>query len=964
MNAQAAQSYFTQGLAREDYYTKGQEIAGRWGGLGAQRLGFGAGTERTEVTRADFKALTDNRVPGTDQRLTPRDDDPRTVGYDLNFHAPKGVSLLYAIHKDDRILEAFRGAVDETMREIERHAETRVRLKGQYTDRDTGNLVWAEFVHLTARPNETHDLPDPHLHAHCFVINATFDPVEGRWKAGQFRRINQDCPYYQAAFHVRLANRLRALGYEVDRTQKGWDLAGVPRELTQKYSNRTTEIERFADAKGIIDPVARGALGARTRRAKQTALTMPELQRAWGARLELGERALLKAIDDRGRGGGVVSPPGGDGGPGGGRVMARQALEWAVRHCFERRSAYPLKRLVADAAMHGLGRVTVEDLWAEVPKLDLVEREVRGQSLVTTRAILEEERAVLGFAVDGKATQVPVRARIVRESGEDWRFRDDRLDTDQRRVVDHVLDSTDRVVMIRGAAGTGKTTLMTEAIAAIRAGAQSVVVVAPTAEAARGEESLRSKGFKGAETVAKLLDDERYQKGLRNGNGGGVLWVDEAGLLGTATLRRVFEVAEKHDARVVLCGDARQHKAVERGDALRVLERRGGIVPAELVNIRRQQGEYREAIAALSSGDTGGGLARLDGMGAIHEEPDHHARIAAAARDYVSCVREGRSVVAVCPTHYEGGRVAQEIRGLLREEGMIQGKDREFTRLRDLNWSEAAREDARSYEPGLVVRFHQAARGVVAGDRCDVLGRGLGEDGREVVRARTPRGVEIDLPLDQAARFQVYGAEPIHLAVGDQVRITRNGPTADKRGRVFNGAVHTVQGFTQHGAIELSPSVPGGRPKILPKEFGHFAYGMVRTSHAAQGKDADHALIIQSAASVPASDAAQFYVSASRGKKSIAVYTDDKALLHETAKRTADRMSGTELAGDGGVDPALVRSATPALRKAQQTAIRKSHEAMRERAKKDAAGKAEVVTRAPAKQRAPERGGRGMKRDR
>lgn len=958
MNAQAAQSYFTQGLAREDYYVKGQEIAGRWGGFGAERLAlFG------EVDRAAFKALTENRMPGVGGKLTPRDDLPRTVGYDMNFHAPKGVSLLHAIHRDGRILDAFRESVADTMREIERHAETRVRLGGKYEDRATGNLAWAEFVHLTARPNETHDLPDPHLHAHCFVFNATFDAVEDRWKAGQFRRILQDAPYYQAAFHARFAGRLRDAGYEVERTRKGWDIAGIPRSLVEKYSNRTTEIERFADAKGIIDPVAKGQLGARTRKSKDASLGLDALQSAWDQRLSPEERTLLSSINDRGT---TPDPTGTGDGPGDDPLMARQALDWAVRHCYERRSAYPTRRLVADALTYGVGRVQVEAMWDALPGIDLVRRVEKGQELATTRAIIEEERAVLRFAVEGKSTCLPVRERVRRATEEDWVWRDERLDADQRRVVDHVLDSTDRVLMIRGAAGTGKTTLMTEAIAAIKVGGQSVVVVAPTAEAARGEESLRTKGFKSAETVAKLLSDDRVQQGLRNTSGGGVLWIDEAGLLGTGTLRRVFEVAEKYDARVVLCGDVRQHKAVERGDALRILERQGGLVPAELVNIRRQQGAYRDAITDLSERRVDEGLTKLEAMGAIREIPDHHERIKAAARDYVERTRAGQSVIAVCPTHYEGGRVAQEIRSLMREEGGLTGPDREYSRLRDLGWSAAEREDANGYEPGLIAQFHRSAKGVLAGDKCEVLGRVKADDGREVVRARTPRGVEIELPLTEADRFQVYEKDTIRLAVGDSVRVTRNGGTIDRHGQVFNGAVHTIEGFGDHGAIVLSPAKPGGRPKVLPASFGHLAYGMVRTSPSSQGKDGDHALVIQSAASAAASDMAQFYVSASRGKKSVSVYTDDKALLRETAARCSDRLSGVELAGGQPVDPAMLQAASPELKRARQTAIRKSQQAMQERRKRETRNT--EVASAPGKPRdrtgGPGGRGRGLTRDR
>jgi len=37
----------------------------------------------------------------------------------------------------------------------------------------------------------------PHWHVHCFVHNATFDPVEQQWKAGQFRSLIADKGYFQ-----------------------------------------------------------------------------------------------------------------------------------------------------------------------------------------------------------------------------------------------------------------------------------------------------------------------------------------------------------------------------------------------------------------------------------------------------------------------------------------------------------------------------------------------------------------------------------------------------------------------------------------------------------------------------------------------------------------------------------------------------------------------------------------------
>src|SRR6185295_326055 len=104
-------------------------------------------------------------------------------------------------------------------------------------DRTTGNMVWGEFVHFTARP--VGGVPDPHLHAHCFVFNTTWDGKESRWKAGQFAGIKRDAPYFEAVFHSRLGGRMQDLGLAVERSRRGWELAGVPTSAIRKFSRRT-----------------------------------------------------------------------------------------------------------------------------------------------------------------------------------------------------------------------------------------------------------------------------------------------------------------------------------------------------------------------------------------------------------------------------------------------------------------------------------------------------------------------------------------------------------------------------------------------------------------------------------------------------------------------------------------------------------------------------------------------------
>src|SRR5207248_2849486 len=191
-SAKDAKRYY----ASADYYSEGQEIVGAWGGIGAQQLGLDG-----IVDQPSFDRLCDNLDPATGRPLTVRTLSDRTVGYDFTFSVPKSVSLLYALSGDRDILDAFRSAVDETMRDVEAEMKTRVRKGGKDTDRATGNMVWAEFIHTTSRPVD--GIPDPQLHAHVFAFNATWDSEERHWKAGQFRGLKADAPYFQAGFRVR-----------------------------------------------------------------------------------------------------------------------------------------------------------------------------------------------------------------------------------------------------------------------------------------------------------------------------------------------------------------------------------------------------------------------------------------------------------------------------------------------------------------------------------------------------------------------------------------------------------------------------------------------------------------------------------------------------------------------------------------------------------------------------------------
>jgi len=833
-SAAGAKSYYTTA----DYYSEGQELIGQWRGEAAKRLGL-AGTVQKET----WDALCDNRNPATGDKLTLRQKQHRRVGYDFTFDVPKSVSVLYSLTKDDRILDAFRESVNETMRDMEPEMQTRVRKEGKNGNRTTGNMLWGEFVHFTSRPVD--GVPDPHLHAHCFIFNMTWDKKETAWKAGEFGDLKRDAPYFEAKFHSRMARRLAGLGIAVERSRTGWEIAYVPKSVVRQFSRRTALIEEEAKRKGVLDAAAKSELGAKTREHKKKDLTFDQLRTEWSSRLSDGDRAAIAEVG--GRVGGTAI--------GEDARAPVEAVRHAMDHWFERKSVVPERALLAEAMKHAIAKAGPEAVENAYLRQDFVVGERKGQRVATTRDVLAEEMRMIAFARNGRGTQSKL-------SSKPHVFTHDWLNEGQRRAVLHVLTSRDRVVLIRGAAGVGKTAMMQEAVEAIQAGGKQVFTFAPSADASRGV--LRSEGFGNADTVARLLVDKRLHDDLK----GQVIWIDEAGLLGTKTTSHVFDLAEKLDARLIFCGDIRQHGPVERGAALRLLEEQAGLVPAEIKHIQRQKGSYKQAVRALSDGRTEDGFRQLDALGWVREVADDD-RCRVLTSDYVATVAAGKSALVVSPTHREGKQITAEIRNELKKLGRLKTEERPVLQLLNANLTEAQRADDVNYHPGGVLEFHQNAKGFRKGRRVVV--------GRE------------KLPLDRAARFQAFNAGELCLSPGDMVRITKNGLTADGKHRLNNGARYTVKGFNSSGDLVLDNGW------AVSKDFGHLDYGYVVTSHASQGKTVDCVFVGQSSLSFPASSREQFYVSCSRGRQSVTVYCDDKEALREAVAESDERITATEL---------------------------------------------------------------------
>ena len=600
----AAKAYFRS----SDYYAS---TPGEWLGKGAKQLGL-TGAAHTE----DFDALADNLDPHTGLPLTTYSRDGRRVGLDMTFNSTKSVGIARELAGpdnggDSRIEEAHRAAVKYTMSVFENDMEARVRSGGKNENRNTGNMVAYRVTHRDTRISGEDQKPDMSLHDHVFIFNATYDPVEQKWKAAEIGQIKHDAPYYEALYHNRLASNLRDLGYGIRRKDKAFEIAGVDDELVKKFSRRREYIKAVAKKLGITIQAGMDKLGATTRLGKAKELA-DDLNGYYASRLTAKEKQQLGVLK------GKPSY----------RSNEEKAVRYAIGHMFERNSVVDERRLYETAIRHGIGSVTAEGDSDRGHRQGVICK--NGEA--TTKDVLAEEGRIIDFAREGRGIMRPLLAPDRFSLGNSDHLT---LSAEQLAIIRHITTSSDQVVLVIGDAGTGKTRSVRTAFDAIHC---PVEMLAPSADASRGV--LRDEGFGKADTVASFLLSEKRQAAISNG----VMWIDEAGLLPIRDLSRLTEIAQEQNARIVLQGDPKQHRSVVRhGNMMNVLQEYAGLPVGRLTEIWRQQHKgYKAVVADIAAGKGAEGFDKLNALGWVRQTTTGNTPL---VDDYFEALRtkKGRS---------------------------------------------------------------------------------------------------------------------------------------------------------------------------------------------------------------------------------------------------------------------------------------------------------------------------------
>jgi conjugative relaxase-like TrwC/TraI family protein len=880
---------------QESYYTEDENVKGKWFGNQANAWGL-----EGEVEQQPFERLCEGQDPRSGLQLIRHvpakeyenaygeiiETSEHRAGWDATFSAPKSVSLAALVGGDERIRHAHDKSVNAALGELEQYVQARI--GGNNPAETTGKMIAAKFEHDAARPDRATGYAAPQLHTHVVIFNLT-QTEAGHIKPIQPLELFRSQQYATAIYRTALATELQKLGYEVtvDARTGAPEIKGFSKEYLAASSPRRQEIEHeSAEMKerlatqGIT--VEDGA-GLRQAAAKTDRMSKQYDREEMRARhLEMdakfGGQALRVAESAQEHGSLSLSDEEI-------KSRAQAAVTFARENAGEREAVVDKRRVMVDALRRNLCFTTfdavVGELNERIDSGDFI-RLIRNGTMeeLTTSRTVAMERSNIQQVVAGRGTQDPILEPV--ESGqavkEITEAQGITLNQSQRKAVETILESHDRIVGMQGLAGTGKTTTLAVLREAAERQGYEVEGFAPTGAAA---DLLAESGIK-TSTLQKFVASTQMESDI----GKKILYVmDESSLSDTRNMFLFFKKAGPV-AHVLLVGDTGQHQAVEAGAPFEQFVR-AGMQTATLDEIVRQKTDLKIAVEQLSKREILAAVRTLSDQGRITEIADDADRLIAIANDYAS---DPKRTLVISPANQERVAINSIIHRRLQEQGIVSQDDHGLKVLvnrQDMTGVE--RTFALAYVPGEdVVRYNRRSKlyAISPGD----YGRVLNANHRDnTITVGLEDGREITYNPERLSGVSVYKEAERQFAKGDRIQF--RAPFAEAK--VKNSELGTI---TEIADGNLTVALAGKRVVTFdPERFPHLDHGYAVTSYSAQGKTMDRVLVnAETTETDLLLNQRMAYVAMSRAKFDARVYTDSAAELGSALNRPKNKEMALE----------------------------------------------------------------------
>lgn len=984
-SAGGAATYF----ASDNYYTAEQaEMTSGWAGEGAKL----AGLEGT-VEAAVFEKVLNGQLPNGRQVGEP---ETRDHGRDFTFSMPKSASLLAYVSGDKRILAAHMEAVKETMAWVESNlAEARIKVDGKDVPIRTGNLVYALFAHDTSRKTD----PQGHIHAviaNMTQLPAEFrqpdkvDPKTGEITSDDgWRAWHNQTVYKQSALMTSMTNaifreKVEALGYTTEQSGKhgAFEVLGpngekIASTAIDGFSKRSADIKAKAEELGVTSPEGRREITQRTRDAKVDPGDRQTLADRWREEAkeysyngdEIYQAALAHTQDrpslidrarsavtaaitdtstrlsdflrqpsdplvDRGLAALTRSPS---------EARTQYATASAVRILSEREAAFATNDIIKtalDLGERGVTPARVEQRIGElVTQGQLVQEKStrldKAVDMVTTSDAIKQEMRILAAMDAGIDAARPLMPADIAAQKLQELAGDRTLNGQQLAAAVQIVSSTDRIVLVQGRAGAGKSTMLqpvakAEALdAAARllgdSGKTTTLLTADMRGNAKalafqnkmvadlrqdtGLEAMTVHGF--IASNSRFLDGTATPKALADRRAelsGSYLVLDEASMISNEQMDKLTAIANLMDVgRLAIIGDRKQLNPIDSGKSFATMLARSikDSLGFSEVNINiRQKNETMRAVSDLA--DAGNIRAAVQIMGdRVIETKD---RIGDAAHAWLDLSPEKRETTTLLPSSRDGRAEANNIiQEGLKDEGTLKGEGRNFNVREGLNLTHEELRYAKNWK---------AAQFLEVGSKDNPLGLAQGDyhikevrsDGRIILNDMRGKAHKIDPrkidPTNRNDRLHLANEKTIKIHENERIRWT----DSDKRnGRgMLNATIAKVEKVGPDGIVVR---LADGQERTLSNGDAmlkrmDLAYAI--NTHMAQGITNETVFSVMGSKETNLSNARSFLVNHTRQQLDVRLFTDDKTkLIRQLESNRGDKTSALETIGKLDVENLL-----------------------------------------------------------
>ncbi|WP_338628758.1 conjugative transfer relaxase/helicase TraI [Enterobacter sp. JJBC] len=543
-----------------------------------------------------------------------------------------------------------------------------------------------------------------------------------------------------------------------------------------------------------------------------------------------------------------------------------------------------------------------------------------GNRVLVPRVAYEMEKTIIRHIAEGKDAVQPLMALTPASvlAG---------LTAGQREATRTVLENTDRFMAIQGYAGVGKTTQFRAVMGALNTLSESVrpqvIGLGPTHRAVH---EMREAGVE-ARTLASFLSETRLaiQAGETPDFRNVLFLTDESSMVGNRDMAELYQLVAAGGGRMVSCGDTAQLQAISTGLPFRLVQQRSAIDTVVMQEIVRQTPALRPAIESIIAGQVDTSLRQVDDVSpqqvprqegawvpgnsvmeirapkkgqeqdtpAADEQTLTPEQLSLVRTDIIEAIRDdwmGRTpeaqqqTLVVAELNADRHAINDAIHAARHEKGDTGAEERTFTVLEPLRVPDNALRAAETFAEytGAVAMMNERYWTVAEVDMQDAVVTLRNADGESVL---------ISPQQNTAQDISLFTPRDLTISQGDRVRFTRSDTD---RGYVAN-SLWEVAGFTDDGAIRFRQ---GDQEKILDPqamtEDRHIDLAYALTVYGVQGASERFAIALTGTEGGRKRMASleSTYVTLSRAKEHVQVYTDDLAgwstdARHSNAGQTA-----------------------------------------------------------------------------